>query len=79
MWCDKLNGGQKNPEENLGQESCSYLLPDSPLNMNVAMKFEFYEQSLGVTSGGNCVGHSSLLEMPLLLTCSRLGRKKSTK
>lgn len=77
MWCDKLNGGQKNPDENLGRESCSCLLPDSPLN--IAIKFNFCKQSLGVTSGRNCVGHSSLLEMPLLVTCSRSGQEEKYK
>lgn len=55
-------------EENPDQEPSSCSLPDSPLDMRVAIKFNLCMQSSGGTSGVKCVGHSSLLEMPLLVS-----------
>lgn len=68
MWCDEINGGLINLEKNLDQGSSSCSLPDSPLDMSIAIKFNLYMQSPGGTSGVKCVGRSSLLEMPLLVT-----------
>lgn len=80
VWCDELNGGWKNPEENLGQESCSCLLCDSPLNLNIAIKFTLYEQSPEVTSGGEaCWSQLSVGNATVSLPSQGLSRKKSTK
>lgn len=68
MWCDEINGGLVDLEANLDQESSSCSLPNSPLDTNVAIKFNLYVQSAGDTSEVKRVSCSSLLEMPVLVS-----------